>query len=368
MPDLGGGGAEKALIELLKGFDYNLYKVSLCLLFNRGVYLNDIPKEVNVISLFMSERTWVYRKALKYYKKHHNSCFLALLIRWKIKRKYDVIISFMEGAPLLFHYFVLDRARRHITWVHCDLLVYHLSLEYFMNSLTEQECYEKMDNIVFVSRGAMANFNKLYQIDVAKRCFYNVLNVDNVRLLAGNKHFVGIHEKTTIIAIGSLWPVKGFDRLIRVAKMLKDSGCTFCVQILGEGVEEERLMSLRDSLGLQNYVSFLGFRKPPYPFLLQSDILISTSVSEGLSYVICEAFVLGVPVVATKTAGAVDLLADGQYGILTDHDDCSIYNGLKKMIDDVNIRRFYAEKAKERAKDFDVRYQMQKIYDLIENK
>lgn len=52
MSDLEGGGAEKALVELLKSIDYTRYKVSLCLILPRGVYMEDIPKEVNIITLF----------------------------------------------------------------------------------------------------------------------------------------------------------------------------------------------------------------------------------------------------------------------------------------------------------------------------
>ena len=40
---LGGGGAEKALIEFLRHIDYTRYEVSLCLVFHEGCYLSDVP-------------------------------------------------------------------------------------------------------------------------------------------------------------------------------------------------------------------------------------------------------------------------------------------------------------------------------------
>ena len=45
---LAGGGAEKALIELLRNFDYERYDVELCVVFNIGVYLNDVPRQVKM--------------------------------------------------------------------------------------------------------------------------------------------------------------------------------------------------------------------------------------------------------------------------------------------------------------------------------
>ena len=40
--NLVGGGAEKALVELLRHFDYSRYEVTLCLLYNEGVYIDEI--------------------------------------------------------------------------------------------------------------------------------------------------------------------------------------------------------------------------------------------------------------------------------------------------------------------------------------
>ena len=50
MPNLSGGGAEKVLIEILKNFDYQSYSVDLFLEYKIGIYINEIPSEVNVIS------------------------------------------------------------------------------------------------------------------------------------------------------------------------------------------------------------------------------------------------------------------------------------------------------------------------------
>ena len=64
MDNLEGGGAEKALIELLRSIDYSKYEVTLCLSFYKGVYLMDIPKKIKVIKLFKNENTFIFRKSL----------------------------------------------------------------------------------------------------------------------------------------------------------------------------------------------------------------------------------------------------------------------------------------------------------------
>ena len=50
--NLVGGGAEKALVELLRHFDYSRYEVTLCLLYNEGVYIDEIPAKVKVVVLY----------------------------------------------------------------------------------------------------------------------------------------------------------------------------------------------------------------------------------------------------------------------------------------------------------------------------
>lgn len=121
MDSLAGGGAEKALVELLKNFDYTRYRISLCILFYQGIYLSDIPANVKVIPLYIRNNSF-RRKSFRYYRKYHNSWLMSFQIRRKIQQHYDTIISFMEGWPLLFHSFVINRADRNVTWVHCDLL------------------------------------------------------------------------------------------------------------------------------------------------------------------------------------------------------------------------------------------------------
>lgn len=350
MLDLGGGGAEKSLIELLKSIDYTKHKVSLCLFLYRGVYLNDIPKDVRVISLFRERLNLPYFLIYGLYRIFNKTWLLSLYMRIKTQRSYDVIISSIEGFPVLLHSLIVKRGGLNISWIHCDFYNYHYTKDYFRGSVSEYDCYKMMDKLVFVSKTSMNNFDKLYKIDIPKYCIYNILDIENIKKQSAISIITKQHF--TITSIGSLIPIKGFDRLIRVAKMLKDSGYSFLIQIIGDGVLREELIELRNSLDLHNDVLFFGFQNPPFSYLKQSDIFVSTSISEGLPYVICEALVLEVPVVATKTAGSIELLGDNVYGLLTEHDDMSIFKGVKSLIDDLELQKTYKERSRDRVKFF----------------
>lgn len=209
----------------------------------------------------------------------------------------------------------------------------------------------------------MESFNRLYETSNAKMHLYNIVDAENIRRLSKQK--VVMHDRFTITSIGSLYKVKGYDRLVRVAKLFKDKGYTLRFQILGQGKELESLLRMRDELGLQEDVVFLGFEENPYPYLRQSDIFVSTSLSEGLSYVICEALVLGIPVVATKTSGGMELLENGKYGILTEHDDASIYEAIKKLVDSTTLCKEYQEKSLSRSNIFNIDETMARFYEII---
>lgn len=363
MTDLEGGGAEKALVSLLKEFDYSRYRVTLCLMFHRGVYLNDIPTQVRLVYLFEKEDSYWNRKAVRRYFKHHSPIIYSLLFHLKLKRKYDAIISFMEGRPAMLHSHIMKRGKKNISWVHCDLLNYHFSHTCYDDQEKERHCYESMDELVFVSHMAMSAFNTLYNIQTSQRYLYNIVDKNGIAELSNS--FIVEKERFTITLIGNLYRVKGFDRLVHVAKLLKTNGYILSFQIIGEGDERQSLEKLIAENDLSEDVKLLGFQPNPYPYLKRSDILLSTSRSEGLSYAICEALVLGIPVVATRTAGATELLDDGKYGVLVEQNIESIFEGVKKLIDDLDCYEDCKRRSVLRSRIFDNKQIMAKVYELI---
>ena len=208
-----------------------------------------------------------------------------------------------------------------------------------------------MDTIVFCSHITQESFERMYRIDVPKTVIYNIIDGDSIRRQADAA--VVPHDGFTITAVGSLSEVKSHDRLVRVARMFKDAGYRLRFQIVGAGALEEPLKRLRDELGLQDSVRFLGFRKPPYP------------KSEAASLVICEAMTLGVPIVATRTSASEEFLADDRYGIVTGHSDVEIFEGLRRMVDDETLRAHYREQGFKRTGLFSAEQTMRQFEALL---
>ena len=77
--------------------------------------------------------------------------------------------------------------------------------------------------------------------------------------------------------------------------------------------------------------------------------------------VLCEALCLGLPVVATDITGAHEIFEESKYGLLVKEDINDIYLGLKKMIDDAELRSAYAQKSVQRSEIFSVEEVLKEI-------
>ena len=124
MNNLGGGGAERVLIDILNTFDYSKYEVDLFLVNCEGVYLNEVNENVKIYKMY-GDKHFKNRHLehlylnLKYRLLKH---FPELMYKLFIKKTYDVEIAFLEGFPctyLLAH--STNRESKKIAWVHTDL-------------------------------------------------------------------------------------------------------------------------------------------------------------------------------------------------------------------------------------------------------
>ena len=96
----------------------------------------------------------------------------------------------------------------------------------------------------------------------------------------------------------------------------------------------------------------VGFRKNPYPFIQAADLLVCSSNYEGFSTFITEGLVIGKPIVTTDCSGMRELLGDNEYGLISENSDEGLYGGLKKMLQDADLRIAYQEKAKRCGRGF----------------
>lgn len=369
MPALPGGGAEKVLIDILKNFDYASYEVILFLEYKEGVYLNDVPEEVRILALHSQNTIWFERfhRVLRIFHSYvlfHTLIYKYMFMKLLKGERFNTIVSFMEGAAVKFHSYIIHKANNNLSWVHIDLKQKHWSLDFFRNEKDEFKVYRKMDKIVFVSEDVKRMFLELYAIENDKcKVIYNLIDKNVIQRLAISNN--AIKRKFTICMVGRLNRQKRYDRALKVAKRLKSDGCDFDLWIIGEGSLEKSLKAMSHEYGMDDCVHFLGFQKPSYPYMKEADIYLNTSEAEGYPLVVCEALCLGLAIVATDISGASEILASSEYGLLVSEKEEDIYNGLKRLMDDAALYGDYRAKALQRAEMFDVPTTMAQIYKVL---
>ena len=180
--------------------------------------------------------------------------------------------------------------------------------------------------------------------------------------LTGNALMVG--------TAGRLVSHKGMDVFLKAAGRIVSSYDHVYFFIAGEGPERNNLEHLRDLLGLQEKVFFLGHVKQMASFLAGLDIFVLASRSEGLSISLLEAGCAGLPLIASATGGIPEIVRDGETGILVPaEDELSLAEALAFLIGDSEKRKSLGLEA---ARDIQKRFtednmlkETEKVYDEI---
>ncbi len=365
------GGAQHVLLDLFNNFDYKHNEVTLIQITGGGERRREVNAHVKVIEAW-HDYCRSYSLAYHCSKDLHFDYPLRYRFRKALQYEhFDVAISFLEGMPLKMHAMITEVADRNYSWVHCDLDTVPYEANQFRKG-EEIAAYNKMDGVICVASDTAKAFQRRFPECTSEvRVIYNPIDVDKVLRLASCEDSAASQVSVVreisgfkIVVCGRLTEQKKLDRVIRLAKRIKDEGLRIKILLIGDGVLREELAGRSEELGVADVVEFLGFQRNPFPFVKAADMLLSTSGFEGFSLVICEAMALGVPVVATKTAGPMEILDNNKYGLLCDHDDESIYQAVRRMYDDDELRRHYAEVGQERVKDFSVERTMKSIYEL----
>src|SRR5260370_9122839 len=108
------------------------------------------------------------------------------------------------------------------------------------------------------------------------------------------------HGDLVILSMARLAADKGLEYSIEAAAILPRTGRRIRIVIAGDGPERDRLEQLAAHLGVTDRVAFLGFREDVGDLLAASDLVVLTSLREGLSIALLEAMAAGKPIIATS--------------------------------------------------------------------
>jgi glycosyltransferase involved in cell wall biosynthesis len=138
-----------------------------------------------------------------------------------------------------------------------------------------------------------------------------------------------------VLGVGSLLPVKRWDRLLGAAAALKKRGLDCLVQIAGDGPLRASLEQQARELGVSDCVQFIGHAANVPALLADATFLAHTSDTEGTPNVVMEAMACGRAVVATDAGDVPSMVVDGETGFVVRRgDDESLVERMVSLIAD----------------------------------
>lgn len=375
---LNGGGAERVLVDVLRHWDRERADVDLLQVVGGGILDVLVPEWVGRL------RAWPgYCRGFSLAYNLSRSLHIHWPLRHRLRRAcggsldgYDAVVSFLEGLPLLCHALVAPRSAVNVSWVHSDIYTAPYERAQFGSEDRERRAYAAMDVVVGVSDGVVKAFRRRFpSLDSVKlRTIYNPVDAEAICTQAAaapldlkGGHCDGVFD---IVAVGRLTDQKRFDRLIRLARTLRERASRpFHITIIGDGELSDGLSRQIAAAGVSESVTLAGYAANPYGRMSDADLLVSCSYWESFSLVVAEAMVLGVPVLATRTAGPSELIGEGTRprGLLCGHADEDILTGVLAVMDDYDLARRRADEAHRYAlATFAPRTILSRIYNLLE--
>lgn len=147
-------------------------------------------------------------------------------------------------------------------------------------------------------------------------------------------------------------PVKNYPGLLQAAARLAPRFPNLEVFLVGDGPLRPELERMVQSLGIERQVRFLGDRRDIPEVLASLDISVLPSFSESLSNAILESMAAGLPVVATKVGGNIDLVREGETGFLVpSKDEASLAGAVEQLLLRPDLRAEFGKRARQAAYD-----------------
>lgn len=220
---------------------------------------------------------------------------------------------------------------------------------------------------IFITHAGKQRHESTYPQSIATNYVVN----HGFDIAEGTEPLIKIKDNSdlNIISAGRFVKKKGFDDLLKAAKILEEKGIAFCMKIFGDGELKNTLAESIKNLKLQQ-VQLMGWSSDLKREFLNGDVFCIPSHMEPFGLIMGEAMLAGLPVISTKTDGALDIFGEkdteNRGGILVDiASPDSLAEAIEKLLDREK-REWMAKNAYENIKtNFNLRRLADNLHQII---
>lgn len=323
---LGGGGAERRLIDILQHLDPQRIAPRLYLAYRRGELLSEVPDFVPIDAFDdgITQRSFRQRLLAKFRCPswarawHLRDCLQSsradAVISWSLLPSYETALACRRlSIPQIASVGVHPAAEIEDAWGRMS----------FWTRRCAGWTYQQSKLVLTNSSDLSKQFQSFYDLPATRvQTWLQTRDFDRIDQLAMAENPTWADLGRRIVVAGRLRPQKGFDVLLNAIAQVHSLAHPVQLVILGQGSAESDLRRQAAELGLAGQVRFLGFQANPFPYFRTADVFVLSSRFEGNPNTLIEALACRVPVISTDCpTGPREILQDGQWGPLIPVDD-----------------------------------------------
>ena len=346
--DLGQGGAEKVLVNLVNNMDRLKFDISVTAIFGGGVNEQFLAPDIHFHAVFPKEVPG-------------NSKLMKLLTpvqlhRMYVKKHYDIEVSYLEGPTARIISGCRDANTRLVSWIHVEQHTMDKLACSFRSKQEAIACYNRFDQTVCVSQYVHDDFCRVLDFQKPCRVLYNTVESGKILAEASEAAPELLDDgMIRLVAVGTLKQSKGYMRLLNIIKRLRDEQYQVHLYILGIGPLQQEMEEYIRQNGLCDFVTLLGYNTNPYKYVGKCDLFICASFAEGFSTAATEALIVGTPVCTVEVSGMKEMLGENnEWGVVTENSEEGLFQGIKELLDNSGYLDHYKKMAVLRGSSFSI--------------
>ncbi|MGF3182949.1 glycosyltransferase [Facklamia sp. P12934] len=280
LPNIGNGGAERVVTNLLNNIDRNKFIVSLVLLREEGDYIDDLKEDIKIYNINASRSRYS----------------IIPLIKIINSMKPDIVFSTLRGVSMilsLIRPFLVEDIKYVFREENTPSISINDNKFPILTTIYYKTLYKKADIIICQSKYMQSDLINNFSFPKNKTIqIYNPVDFNNINeQLKGNEIIPLNKNKFNILLVGRLTKQKGLENLLfSVKKNIHQLEVNNAhIHIIGDGELSSELNSLSNQLRLNDFVTFHGRQSNPYIWMKESDLYLLTSRYEGLPNSLLEA-------------------------------------------------------------------------------